>query len=259
LSKPAKLPGSRKLLRRSLAEFRAHWKIYLGIVALVSVPVNIIETYFAPGAGLQSYLSMAGLFMNVALLYAVVRIADRGQDFGVRTAFYSGSHAILRLFVVLIWIGLMIVPLAVGSEIYAVGMAGPVSASLGENILLGLLGLIFALPSLWLLGRFSLSLVAVVDHEIRPISALRLSWRLTAGRFWPVLGRLIMLVIWSILIMILPLGILALLYGVMHWVLWLMLLQLVAALIGLPLYSIYVFNLYEALGGGEAFSKGAAK
>jgi hypothetical protein len=255
----AKLPNSRQLIRRTLADFRKHWKLYLGIVALVTVPTNIIETYFAPGAGLQAYLSLAGLFMNVALLYAIVRIADRGQDFGVRTAYYSGSHAILRLFIVLIWVAFMLVPLAVGSEIYAVGIAGPVNPSVGEEILLGILGVLFAAPSLWLIGRFFCSLVAVVDHEIRPISALRLSWRLTAGRFWPILGRLVMLVVWSILIFILPLGLLALLYAAMHWLFWLMLLQLAAAFIGLPLYSIYLFNLYEALGGGEAFSKGGAK
>lgn len=251
-----KLPGSRALLGRSLRDLRAHWKLYLGIVALVALPTNIIETYFAPGAGLQSYLSLAGLFMNVALLYAIVRIADRGQDFGVRTAYYSGSHAVLRLFIVLLWIALMLVPLGIGSEIYAVGMAGPVTPSVGEQVLLGVLGLLFALPSLWLLTRFVLSLILVVDHEVRPMRALRLSWRLTAGRFWRVFGRMVLLVLWAILIMLVPLLVFGILYAVLHWLFWLMLLQLTASLIGLPLFALYGFYLYEALGGGEVTGKG---
>jgi hypothetical protein len=250
---PAKLAGSRTLLRRSIRNFSAHWKLYLGIVALVALPTNLIQTYFAPGSGLQSYLSLAGLFMNVALLYAIIRIARRQDKFGLRTAYYSGSHAVLRFFIVLLWVGLMLVPLAIGSEIYAVGVAGPITPSVGEQVLLGFLGLLFAVPSFWLLTRFGLGLVAVVDHEARPLTALRLAWRLTRGRFWTVLGRLVMLVVWALLILVVPLGVLALVYAGLHWLFWLMLLQLTAALFGLPLFALYGFYLYEALGGEEVY------
>lgn len=258
MSHSGKLPGSRVLLGKSLRGLKAHWKLYLGIIVLVALPTNIIETYFAPAAGLQSYLSMAGLFMNVALLYAVIRVADRGQDFGIRTAYYSGSHAVLRLFIVLFWIFVMLLPLIAGSALYAAGVSGNITPSAGEQILLGVVALVVAVPSLWLMGRFVLSLVAVVDHEIRPLHALRLSWRLTAGLFWPVFGRLVMLVVWTFLILLLPLVILAVLYALTHWLFWLMLIQILTSLVGLPLFALYGFYLYEALGGRGTFAKGAA-
>lgn len=254
----AKLPGSGALLVRSLKDLRRHWKLYLAVVVLVALPTNLIETYFSPGAGLQSWLSIAGLFMNVAVLYAIIRHHRSGDRIGLRTAYYSSSHAVLRYFIVLIWLGLMLLPAAAGSQIYLAGVSGAVSPSVGEQALLALAALIVSLPSIWLIIRFVLAMVAVVDHEARPMTALKLSWNLTEGRFWAVLGRLIMLVLWSALLLALPLIILGVLYALLHWLVWLMLMQLAASLFGLPLYALYAFYLYEALGGGEAFGKGGA-
>lgn len=247
-SKPAKLPGSWSLFRITWADLRRDWKLYFGIVALVTIPTDILSTYFGADTGttFAAYLSIAGIFMDVALIYAVVRRHREGDDFGLRTAYYSGSHAVLRFLLVALMLGVMILPLAIGTEIYGLGVAGG-GGSVGESFLLGIIGLPFVLVSLWLLARCVLSLIMVVDREVHPISAIRFTWRLTRRRFWPVFGRLMSLLGYVLLALISPIVVFGGLYLVSRNSFFALLLQVAISLIILPLVVLYGFHLYDKL------------
>ena len=242
----AELTSFWPLGRQSLTEFWQDKHLYLAIVGLVIIPANILSTYFGANgdAGLQTYIGVAGLFMDVALLYAVVRKHREGDGFGLRTAYYSGSHIVLRFLVVTLLLGLMILPLGIATEIYTAGSSGVALAG-GEMVLLGLVGLPFVLLSWWLLIRAGLAWVVVADREVRPVMAIRLSWRMTRRRFWPVAGRVAGLVLWLIILLVLPMVVLAGLYEVTGNLFFSMLLQIMVSLIGVPFITLYGFNLYD--------------
>ena len=245
--KLAKLSKSWPLFKLAWADLLQDWKLYVGIVALVTIPTDLLTTYFGATSGstLAAYVSIAGIFMDVALVYAVVRRhRESKKSLGIRTAYYSGSHAVLRFLLVALMLGVMILPLAIGTEIYSLGVAGG-GGSIGEAALLGIVGLPFMLVSIWLLGRCLLSLIMIVDREVHPVSAIRLTWRATRRRFWALFGRSLALVAYLVMVLILPIIILGIIYLVSKSSFFAVLIQVAISLVALPLIILYGFYLYD--------------
>lgn len=248
---PVTLVGPWTLGKQALAELRRHWKLYTLIVALIEVPTNLATTYLGITAGTdtEAYLAIAGVFMEVALIYAVTRYRRGQAVITLREAYYSGSRVVLRFILVVALLAVMLLPLVVASDIYGVSASSTTPVSSGELILLGSISLILALPSFWLLGRTLLAIIAVVDNEdeLRPVTAIRLAWRLTRHRYWRTLGRMLAVILWQIPIIILPIIVLGGLYVLTQNVFFVAVLQMAIAIVVLPFTMIYGFGLYDNL------------
>lgn len=87
-------------------------------------------------------------------------------------------------------------PATVG-EVLAAGVKrvpALVAASVLVGLGLGLGMLALVIPGLYLLIRMSLTIAATVIEEKGPVAALSRSWRLTAGRFWDLVGYLAVMI-----------------------------------------------------------------
>jgi hypothetical protein len=122
------------------------------------------------------------------------------------------------------------------------------SPSFSESLLLGLVGLVIAIPSLWLLIRFALAPIIIASEDVRPWRSLQRSRELTLGRFWQVMGRYAVLIAWLFLIGVIVTLLITALGLVWHNAVALdFIYQFVLSLVGLPIGSVYLVRLYQAL------------
>lgn len=269
MSKPAKTPKVRpvlspltrpgKLAVRSWKDAWRHKQLLLLIVAIVQLPVTILALFTGGNTqstagtnnSLDPYANFAYLFMNVALLFVVFAWHKGDNQLSLKRAYYDSSKFVLRflLAVAVVIVGLL--PAMFGLLLYLVAKASTVGvpSTLGEQAIIIGFCLLVSLPSYWFLNRYLLGPVVVVAEDLGPLAALARSRRLSLGRFWSVIARLLMLllvIIAAALAVLAPGFILTLLVpGSDGWAT--VYFEVAAALIILPYSSVYLVNLYHDL------------
>ncbi len=244
------LPSAWILWRASWKNFRVYWLHYVKVMAVVSLPINLLglSTSLATDASLNAYISIAAILMNVALIWAIFQIEKTGQAPRLSSSYYDGSVAIVRYLLVSISLVLMLVPAAFGAAIYLSSIrAIDTASSTPEQLLIGLVCVLIALPSVWLIVRFGLAPIVAIVYGLSPFAALRYARSLTLGHFWQTAGRYGMLGLGLIALAVpialataglslLKLGPLATLFG-----------QLATTFTALPLANIYLLHLLRGL------------
>ena len=238
-----------KLTKASLATWNQHAKILTLVVALVAVPTNLLQLLLSAGdTTLSAYVSLAALVMNLALIWAIIRLESGDKKVSLRQAYYEGTASLVRFLLVSFLLVAELVPLAIGLLLYNVGVAGAAPGTTGfEEIIISLLALALAVPSLFWFNRSLLALVLLPGSELRPMTAVKQSWRSVRGRSWQVLRKLLGLVLVAGLLIAVPAIILVLLYEHTTNRGFLALLQLFASLAILPLIDIYLYKLSQEL------------
>ena len=234
------------LLRTTGRDLRQNWRILVSVVAIVAVPIAILTTVANGDATVATYASIATLIMNLALIWAVVQ-AKAGKPIRLKQAYFEGTVSFVRFVLMAMVLALQFIPFTIGIIIYVLGTSGATVTVTGpEQLLLGLLAIILALPTVFWLTRYAFSPYALVEDDLEPIAALRRSKAVTAGNFWLVLRQLFVLMALLIIIVIIPSLITAVTGGVGGT--WLVgVLQLLVTLILLPFLNLYLYNLYASL------------
>lgn len=244
------LPKPWALFRRSLADYRKHWKVIAGLVLVVSVPVALVSNYLADPKGdttISAYLAFAQLAMNAALIYAIVGLLH-GHRPSIRESYYKGSAMLVRMVLVSALLLLMGLFIVLGFYVLIVGAFAPdLSLVVMERFLLAVFAILLTIPGIVLLVRGSWAMYAIFEGDEGPIQAVRTSRRLTKGRVVITLGRLLALLGLMLILMIAPIVLLITLQNLTHWAFWLVLLQISSALIVLPLSNIYLYRYYQGL------------
>jgi hypothetical protein len=243
-----KLSSPWRLMRHALRRYRQNWKVLLGLILVVSVPVAIASVAGGSGDGtLSAYLTFAQLTMNAALIYAVARIVN-GEDVGIRQAYYRGSAMLVRLVLLSGLLLLLLLPLALGLYILTFGLLSPgADLALGEKLLTAGLALLIIVPGLIPVVRGIWGTYRLFDSEDGPVKAVIFGWQVSRGRTWASLGRLAALVVMLLGLVILPLALLVTAYVFTKSALILILLQIVVAAIVLPLTNLYMYQYYQEL------------
>jgi hypothetical protein len=249
--KPPKIISSWGLFLASLAQYRAHWKPYVKIMAAVAIPTNLISIFNLGSADAiaQSYISFASIVMNVAFIWAITRQEKSGRVPKLSAAYYDGSVALVRFLLLSFAILVMLIPAAFGLSLYGIAQttADYFNTSGPELLLAGLAALVLSLPSLYMMVRYALSAPALVLEGLRPVASLRRGRLVTIGRFWPVAGRLAALAIFTAIIFLPSLLILFLLSLLKLGNLPTAIFQITATLTVLPFINIYMLRLFIAL------------
>lgn len=242
-----RLPNGWQLFRGSLRDYRANPWRYIMLVGVVTVPSALItmSPTLAADASVASAIGLAQLFMTVALFWAVVHF--RGKPMKLRQAYYDGSAAVMRFIVVTMVLALILVPAAVGVSIFALGQSPGSSNGVVEQLLLGFITLLLSSPTFYWLVRFGMSIYRVVASDAWPIAALSYSRELTIGRFWPVTGRILLLLVWMLLLIIVPTVVLIGLAILTKLVIFIGLFNIVVNITLLPVVYLYLYRLYQAL------------
>ncbi|HSX14619.1 MAG TPA: hypothetical protein VLE72_01755 [Candidatus Saccharimonadales bacterium] len=244
----SRLPSVWQLTKQSLSLERSHLKIFLGITALVAVPTNLINLAAGTSdASISTYLSLASLLMNIALIWTVIQL-EAGRQVTLRQAYYGGTANLVKFLLVSVALILELLPLALALVLYSVGVIGASpGTSLAERIIISALAITLAIPSIFWLNRGLFALYEVTSGSTRPIQALRTASQRVRGHSWAVLSRLLGLVIATLILALIPAAPLVLIYAqtTNHAVL--ALLQVLISLLVLPFAVIYINKLYRAL------------
>jgi hypothetical protein len=245
-----KITSAWDLLRASFREYRANWKPYMKIIAIVAIPANLISLMNLSGdTTAQSYISFASVVMNVALIWALVQHERANKVPKVAAAYYEGTGGLVSFMLVSFALVVIVLPAAIGSTFYgASSQAAGYAGSFGpEQIVLGLLALILSLPTLYWLVRCGLAPFITIREGLRPMAALKLSRRYTLGRFWPVAGRFALLAVF-ILVLLVPIGLIYFLLSLLNLGNTpVVVFNILATLTVLPIANIYMMRLYRAL------------
>lgn len=243
------LPKPWTLLKQALRDYRHHKKLLVSIVLVVTLPVALLSTYAASASDstLSSWLAIAQIAMDVALIYGIIELVHR-RGVSVRQAYYRGSAMLVRFVLVLILVVLMAFFLFAGLAILAFGVVAPGTAlTLGEQVLLIILAIAIAIPSVVLLTRGIWALYIVFEYDNGPLQAVSASRRITKGKVIVTLGRLLALIGFLLALLIVPVIIFVLLQNVTHLSLFSLLLQVFATLLILPVANLYLYRYYQAL------------
>lgn len=244
-----KLERSWALVKASLADYRKDWLPYVKILAVVSVPFNLVAIFDFQPADVQSFSTygfFASIFMNVALLWSILE-HNRGHKPTMPQAYYTGVGQVVSYVLTTLLLVLMLVPLALGITIYSAAAAPDQGTTPGEVLLVGVVALVIALPSFYLAARYGLSMLLVMRDKLRPIAALRRARQLTLGRFWPVTGRLLILVL-LVLVLCVPAGLVTMGLSLLHQDAWgVALFQIITTFTVLPITYIFGLKLLDNL------------
>ncbi len=246
MPKTAKLPSVWRLLNSSLAVVRANWKILFGVVALVAVPSALVGlvSNLAAGTTVAAYLGLAALLMNTALIWTTAELGA-GRAVTLRRAYYDGTGVLVRLMLVGLVLALCTLPLAGGLALIGASL-GTAAVQSGERILLGLVALVLALPSLLLISNYVFAIFPAAAGDW-PVTALNISRQAVRGRVWAVGGRLLALAAVLIIVLAAPTVVLMWASFTTGAAIWLSLLQLITSLAVLPLLMVYLHQLYREL------------
>jgi hypothetical protein len=248
--KPAKLPPTLSQLLAAGRAFMTDWRLYVSIVLVVSLPVDLasLSTSFSGNAQFGDYSQFASLFMNLALLWAIIQRRD-GQRVTLGSAYYAGTASILRYMLVGIMVAVLLAPAALGAYLYSLSLQSVFALAPWsvEQLLVGLGCLIISIPSLFFVVRWSLAIIAVVHDDLRPIAAIRRSWRITRRRYWVVAGRLVILLL-ALVVISIPPTLLAAALALLHaGTVGVFVFQLMAVVLALPIANHYLVSLYRDL------------
>ena len=196
-----KLISAWKLWRAAWSDFRADWKYYAKILAVVAIPINLLglSSSLSTDPSVNAYTSVAAIIMNVALIWAIVYAEKNKFVPGIAVSYYDGSVAIVRFLLATVVLVVWLIPAAFGAAIYLASLnVVSAGATLSEQLLIGSVCILIALPSVWLLTRFGLAPLVTVESGMRPIAALRYARNLTLGRFWRTLSHYALLALYLI-------------------------------------------------------------
>ena len=187
------------------------------------------------------YQIVLGLITSLALIWSLRQVSGNSTA-TVRGAFYKGSAPLVPFVLVLAILMLELVPLLLGGGLYNMAVTYGIAITPLEQALWGLLFFVLAVVSLYMVCYSLFAVYIVTLPDMKPIEAVRKSWRLVQYRLLPVIRKLLFL-----LVVLAVVGCLIVLPAVLfvpiiaQWAL------LVMSVVGLMVLHAYLYTLYKEL------------
>lgn len=236
-----------ELLKTSWGNYRRNAKLLAAIALVVALPGGLL-TLAGVDPVISAYISLATVLMNLALIWTIDQLRQ-GHSVTVKRAYYEGTATVVQFMLTSVFLLLLLLPLALGGLLFNSAAGGASSASIGtpERLLVAILWLILAVPSLFWLVRRLFALLIVVEDKTTPLAAIRRSRELVKGRSWPVFGRLAALAAVVVVVILIPTVLLIVAASATILNFGLAALQLAVSLTVLPWSYIYLHKLYRSL------------
>ena len=276
-----KLPSAWQLTRKAALTLWRHRRLFIGITLVYgllnlmlvqglanSTDISSLKTDLSqgfsgqPGAlasGLGSFVAIFGsggsgssqtgesyqlaliLITSLAVIWALRQISARAT-LRVRDAYYRGMYPLIPFILVLLVVGLQLIPLVVGSALYATITTNGIAVHFIEKLIWVLLFGLLALLSLYMLSSSLFALYIVTLPDMTPMKALRSAKELLRHRRWTVLGKILCLpIILVVVAAIIMVPIIILLTPLARWVFFLL------TIFSLTAIHAYMYTLYREL------------
>ena len=243
-----KFIGSWQLWVGTVREFRSGWKLYLGVAAMVIVPVQILSlsSALASDAAFGAYTKVATLIVNAGSYLCCGQTFRRPNRYHPRGVLAMARLASSGLLLPAPRSPFVCSRCFSGVVFFAAGSGA--GASPAELSVVGAVALVLAAISVLPLALFICAPLITIIEDTGPWSSLKSARKLVRGRYWVMVARLIILGVWLALIAAILFGLVDLIglayrnanfLGAIY--------QLSIGLLALPLGSIYLTHLYKHL------------
>lgn len=188
-----------------------------------------------------AYQIILAVIATLAVIWALRQVLS-GTVPRVRDAYYRGMYPLVPFVLVMAVVGLQLIPLIIGSTLYATVINNGIAVYAAEKILWGLMFVMLALLSLYMVTSSVFALYIVALPDMTPMKALRSARELVRHRRWIVLRKILCLPVVLLLIalaVMLPVIILA--APLARWVFFLLTMS------GLTAAQAYMYTLYREL------------
>lgn len=189
----------------------------------------------------SAYQSILALVFSVILIWAL-RQTYAGNVVRIRDSFYSGVYPLITFILVLFVVMVQMIPMALGAGIYTVVIGGGIAITGLEQLLFGLLAILLALVSLYLILSSVFALYIVTLPEMTPMKSLRSARELVRGRRLVVFGKILFMVVAVALISVVIVAPLAIFLTPIVTIVFFLL-----GIIGLAVVHSYMYGLYREL------------
>lgn len=181
------------------------------------------------------------LMVSLAVIWAL-RQVQAGTSVRVRDAYYRGMYPLVPFVLVLSVIGLQLLPLLIGAELYSLITTNGIAVNAAEKIISGVIFFITACISLYLICSSLFALYIVTLPDMTPLKALRSARQLVRYRRWNVLRKLLWLPLLLLIVAaIVMLPVIIWLTPAAQWIFFVLTMLAVAAA------HSYIYNLYREL------------
>lgn len=152
----------------------------------------VVSSAGSPSEAAGVYQIFFTIFASLALIWALRQIYAK-QTTRIRDAYYKGLYPIAPFVLLLIVICLQLLPMVIATALYQFVVATGVAATLLEVIIWLIVALTGTLVSAYYVSGTVIALLVVTLPDMTPVAALKLARKLTAGRRWTVLRKLLFL------------------------------------------------------------------
>jgi hypothetical protein len=187
------------------------------------------------------YQSIIIVIMSLAIIW-VLRQTHAREKVTLRDAFYKSTHPLVPFLLVLIFIGVQLIPLILGTFLFNTTIGSDIAIGLLEKTLWSTLSFLLVLWSTYLVSTSIFALYIVTLPDMTPIKALRSAKKLVRFRRWSTMRKVLFL---PIMLFVLMASIMFLTIMFLTPIAEVVFLVMIAA--GLPVVHSYMYGLYREL------------
>lgn len=188
-----------------------------------------------------AYQLFLGLITSLAVIWALRQIMA-GSAIRIRDAYYQGMYPLIPFILVLIVIGLELIPLLIGSSLYALVITNGIAVNALEKIVFAAIFAVLAAVSIYLIISSIFALYIVTLPDMTPMKALRSARQLVKGRRWALLRKILFLpLVLLIAAAIIMVPIIIFLTAVAQWIFFLL------TMFALVAIHAYLYTTYREL------------
>ncbi len=170
--------------------FTGHFGSLASGLSIFVVLVGSAGNGSSPTAG--AYQIFLAIITSLAVIWALRQVLADNR-FRLRDAYYQSMYPLIPFILVLLVISLQMLPLVIGTAIYATVIANGIAVNLFERVIWLVLFAGLASISLRFISSSFFALYIVTLPDMAPIKALRTARDLVRGRRWSVLRKIICL------------------------------------------------------------------
>jgi hypothetical protein len=188
-----------------------------------------------------AYQTFLAVVSSLAIIWALRQVVSGGEP-RIRDTYYRGMSPLVPFILILLVIALQLIPLVVGSTLYTVVINNGIAVYAVEKIIWGLLSMVLALLTFYMLSSSLFALYIVTLPDMTPMKALRSARELVRYRRWTVLRKLLCLpVILFVVAAVIMVPVIIVFTPLARWVFFLL------TMFSLVAVHAYVYTLYREL------------
>lgn len=159
----------------------------------LTILASLVGSSSSPATGAAgAYQFFIGLIASLAIIWAL-RQTSAGTVFKIRDAFYRGMSPLIPFVLILLFIGLQLLPIAIGSALYGIVITQGIAVNGFEKTVAAVVFGGLVLASLYSIASSIFALYIVTLPDMTPLKALRSAKQLVKGRRWTALRKILFL------------------------------------------------------------------